>query len=70
MNGVRLACQTCASYWPLGYDVNFYERQDLESRACPKCGTATLTCLPVGKPLKRTGRSTTFSSAKTLSSVS
>jgi rRNA maturation endonuclease Nob1 len=41
---LSIVCEGCERIWPLNCALTVYERQALESRPCPHCGSYTLSC--------------------------
>gem|GEM_PF-3057248 len=43
MNAWKVCCGKCQHSWTLVGNWSVYERESLESRPCPKCGSYTLS---------------------------
>gem|GEM_PF-6053303 len=50
MNTWIVRCKSCSYSWPIVGNWSEYERQEIESRPCPKCAAYTLSSPEPGKP--------------------
>ena len=48
-------CESCGYSWDVARPVSVYERQDIETRPCPGCGSQTLSCRDAQVPPGRRG---------------
>ncbi len=53
MNCSLVHCQACGFSWTRPLMRSIYERQAMESRPCPVCGSQTLTCRNVSSTKKK-----------------
>ena len=53
--GTTIRCEKCGYAWDVDRPVSVYERQNIETRPCPGCGTHTLSCRDIIPLFRRRG---------------